>query len=137
MGGGLGEKLCSRGVVPANAQALLAEFPAERIERALAYFDALPDGGPGLLVRAVRDGRAPARSRRSLVAEQAEYERSLVAWLQAAVPDLCSPLPHPGAVVAVIRLHHRDGKGSLTKRRHGGEIREFVKYWEQRLEVTP
>lgn len=75
-------------------------------------------------------------TREELLAREAKYGRDISSWLEANFPDLCDPSPHPGAVAAVIRLHHRVGKGRLTAREHGPEIREFVAVWERRLGPT-
>lgn len=85
------------------------------------------------------------------LANEAQYGEQIRAWLLVKMPDVCrqdpkvieshrrcfgdpeanrlaaSTQPHPAAIAAVIRLHHGHGKGSLTVKGHGAEIRAAVK----------
>lgn len=127
-------ELVNRGVDEPHARKLVAEHSASRIEQAVAYFDSLAVGaGPGLLVLAIRQGRQPA-PKRSRLADQAAYCDQIVAWLRRHFPELCDDhrSPHPAAAVAVIHLHYRFGKGRITKREHGSEIRAAVRRWDAR-----
>jgi len=80
---------------------------------------------------------------------QKAYGERVRRWLLEKLPDVCRddprvvewegrlygdgaivssvPEPHPAAVAAVLRLHWRHGKGALTVREHGPEIRSAVK----------
>lgn len=123
------DALVERGVVPTNAQALIAAYDQQRVADAVAWFDSQPTGavGAGLLVRAVREGRSPLR--RQAVSQQRDYWRSLEAWLEGAFPEFGA---HPAAAAAVMRLHRRHGRGSVTRREHGPIIRAAVDRWERR-----
>ncbi len=72
---------------------------------------------------------ATAHKGRTALDEQREYGEQIRDWLTEHFPDLCDEHwgPHPAAVAEVIRLHYRDGKGALTERRHGREIRQAVR----------
>lgn len=129
------ELLVERGVNPGKAQELAAQFDPDRLRAAVAYFDAQRPGtvGPGVLVKAVLEGRSPTRQGpRSVLDEQLEYAASIVTWLRAHFPDLDRPEwgPHPAAVAAVIRLHGQRLKGRLTVSEHGPEIRRAVREWD-------
>lgn len=128
------EELVGRGVEEANAQTLVASHDPGRVWGAIGWFDSQRAGsvGPGLLVRAVQEGRV-ASPRRSMLDEQQEYGESICDWLNERFPGLrqASGRPHPAAIAAVIRLHFRDGKGSLTRQRHGVEIRAAVDAWHE------
>lgn len=130
------QELAGRGLDEPYARQLIERFPQERIQKALAYWDALPDAGPGLLVKAIREGRAPAEKKRDLLGEQRKYGDDIRDWLTQNMPEFNRPNegPHPAAVAAVIRLHHQHGKGRITRREHGSWIRQFVKDWKKRME---
>lgn len=127
-------ELVQRGIVRDNARHLVTDFAADRIAQAVAYFDAQRTGtvGPGVLVRAIREGRQPQRARTTSLEAQRSYGHDVTAWLQVKFPDLCDPAPHPAAVAAVIRLHHQHGKGSLTAAAHGPAIRQAVAAFDTR-----
>lgn len=85
------------------------------------------------------------------LAKEDAYGESVRNWLLQKMPDVCkqdpkvvdghrrcygdaeattlasSSEPHHAATAAVYRLHQRYGKGSLTVREHGPEIRSAVK----------
>ena len=128
------ELLIARGVRAANAQSLIADHAAPRIEQAIAYFDAESQVGPGVLVAAIREGRSPAPRPLDSIERNRRYARQVCDWLNTHFPDLCQPSghPHPAAAPAVFRLHHRYGKGRLTVREHGPQIRAAVKAFDQR-----
>jgi hypothetical protein len=72
------------------------------------------------------------QQRAELMAAQKEYALEIDRWLRREFPSLCDDEwgPHPAAFTAVIRLHYRDGKGRLTRARHGHEICAAVERWE-------
>lgn len=90
--------------------------------------------GVGVLVAELRKGGRRPQQRRDLIAESAEYGRSMHAWVRQHMPDLVvDGYAHPAAIAALIRLHKRHGKGSVTVREHGLWIREFVSDWKARV----
>lgn len=107
-----------------------ASLDAAVIRDTVRWFDGQGDRvTAGVLVLELRKGgRKPQRS---VADEQREYADSIVSWLNQHFPEFQQRLgnPHPAAVAAVIRLHYRDGKGNLTVRKHGGEVRAAVKAW--------
>ena len=117
------ESLRARGVVAAERVASSAT--PDLIAAWCEYADRNPAMGPGALVAAIRSGAtpsAPARSRR-----RGEYGQEVRDWLRSQLPDLCPDgEPHPAAISAVMRLHLRYGRGSLTARAHGAVIRASV-----------
>jgi hypothetical protein len=121
-----------------------APLGAEAIAGTIRWFaaqQATSSVGPGLLARELRRGGKPGWDQsaqmslspqgRTLVDEQREYGESIAAWLTEHLPDLDRPGwgPHPAAIAAVIRIHHRDGKTALSKGRHAAEIRQAVRDW--------
>ena len=93
--------------------------------------------GTGVLVTELRNGgrRQTARRASDLLDSEAEYGQKIVDWLEAKMPDVCRPAygPHPAAVAAVVRLHWRKGKGSLTVGSSGAEIRAAVQRFDERF----
>jgi hypothetical protein len=108
--------------------------------------------GLGVLVNELRAGGKPGYdARRSSLERQREYGQSIADWLAQKFPDLCrldervvvacrecfgdvdadalarDRTPHPAAQAAVARLHQRYGKGQLTVKEHGPEIRAAVR----------
>jgi hypothetical protein len=128
----LSRELQRRGV-QASLSSLLEFASVDAIERSIEWWDRLPDAAPAVLVGSIRGGGIPARHTDSV-----QYGEQIVAWLTEYFPELADEhgRPHPAAVAAVIRLHHRRGKGQLTKREHGPEIRAAVKAWAKRYETT-
>lgn len=63
------------------------------------------------------------------------YADQVCDWLMEHFPDLerDNGRPHPAAITCVFRLHHRDGKGSLTRARHEREIRAAVREFDKRF----
>jgi hypothetical protein len=128
------ENLRARGVTKPDEFAALG---ADVIDDTIRWFDA-QDGrvGAGVLVNELRAGGKPGwtpqASRSASVADtQREYGESITAWLTKHLPELDRPGwgPHPAAVAAVIRIHHRDGKTALSKSKHAAEIRQAVRDW--------
>lgn len=70
-----------------------------------------------------------SKARVELMARQQRYGQDIGRWLDAEFPDLHR---HPAAVATVIRLHFLEGKGNLTKTKHGPLIRAAVRAWDQR-----
>jgi hypothetical protein len=109
-----------------------ASLPVDVVEATVRWFDQQGDRvGAGVLVRELKartQQSTPSRQR------QGEYGRQLTAWLQRHFPDLCDEkgFPHPAAFEAVIHLHHRHGRGSLTAAEHGTVIRARVDAWNAR-----
>jgi hypothetical protein len=60
-----------------------------------------------------------------------EYGEQIRSWLRSTFPEFGD---HPAAVVAVIRLHHLEGKGTLTRGRHGELIQAAVRRWDDQVE---
>jgi hypothetical protein len=133
---GLVADLVVRGVRHQNAQSLVADHSADRVATAIAWFDEQQPGsvGGGVLVAAIREGRAP-RPRTGSLDREREYGEQICDWLNQHFPELREPSgrPHPAAIAAVIRLHHAYGKGRLTLREHGGAIRAAVRRWGERF----
>lgn len=128
------QALSDRGV---SNPAEFASLDAQTVERTLAWFDQQGDRvGVGVLVRELRNGGRKAPARRDLLGREAQYGRDVCAWIRKHFPDLCNTDwgPHPAAIVAVIRLHHLHGKGSLRPGTHGSQIRAAVEDWEHRFE---
>ena len=126
--------LRARGVTAPVAQALAADHDAERIQAWTDYAARHQGMGAGALIEGLRSGElppAPAKPK-SMLAEQAEYGRSIQAWLSKNFPEYDRPRwgPHPAAVAEVIRLHWRHGKGTLTREEHGPAIHAAVAKWE-------
>lgn len=75
-----------------------------------------------------------------LLRRQEEYGNEVDAWLSRHFPELTDPLsgrPHLAAFSAVVRLHGRYGKGRLTRREHGEQIRAAVDWWEREYGPEP
>jgi hypothetical protein len=113
------------------AEQLVAEHDAERIQAWIEYADTQSGMGAGAIVQGIRSGDMPPAKPKSMLAAQAEYGRSIQAWLTRCFPELG---PHPAAVAEVIRLHWRHGKGRLTKEEHGPAIQAAVVAWEKKWE---
>lgn len=124
-----------------NPQELLAFASPERILAACRWWDTKPGAGAGVLARVIRQGGIEpqaASKTSSLLEEQDRYGESIVAWLREKLPDVCDEgRPHPAAIAAVIRLHGRYGRGSLTPGDHGDQVRLAVKVWHQRFDRPP
>lgn len=133
----LAENLKARGV-QASLPSLLQAASAQAIARTIDWWDGLSGAGPGVLVDAIRKGGVIEQPEpKSMLEQQRIYGQQIAAWLTQNFPELDRPHwgPHPAAVAAVIRLHHQHGKGRLTKREHGPEIRAAVKAWQKKWET--
>lgn len=136
------------------AEHALAEFetadPRTVMETCIWFDEQRGRIGVGAFLLELR-GRLSQRRRLSTLDAEKEYGNQIRAWLLAKLPDVCKPddrlvewerrlygedaarglaaasEPHPAAVGAVIRLHHRYGKGQLTVREHGPMIRAAVR----------
>src|SRR5215472_602226 len=111
--------LCDCGVAANVAHRLAADHPPELIDAWTDYAASQQGMGPGALIQGIRSGGLPPQPtrQRTVLEEQAEYGRSIQAWLARCFPELDRPGwgPHPAAIAEVIRLHWRHGKGRLTK----------------------
>jgi hypothetical protein len=112
--------------------------------------------GLGVLVNELRAGGKPGYdARRSTLEREREYGQSIVDWLGEKFPDLCKVpervvagcrecfgdvdadalargrTPNPAAQAAVARLHQRYGKGQLTVKEHGSEIRAAARAFNE------
>jgi hypothetical protein len=117
------ESLRARGVVAAKR--LASEQAPDLIGAWCERFDHEPEMGPGALVAAIRSGsRPPAPRPRS----ERGYAAEIRDWLTRHVPEVCPDgEPHPAAVAALIRLHHRYGREAVSARAHGAVIRAEVR----------
>ena len=117
-----------------NPDELLSFASAAVILESCEWFDAQKGVGPGVLAKAIREGGRRLRTTRSLLERQAEYGAQICDWLTEHFPEFtqASGTPHCAAITAVIHLHARDGKGQLTKGKHGSAIRAAVKAWEKK-----
>jgi hypothetical protein len=120
--------LSLRGVASRNIGAILSENPLALILAWCDYATTQDGMGPGAVVEGIRSRQMPPTRPVSMLAAQAEYGRSIQAWLTKCFPELG---PHPAAVAEVIRLHWRHGKGRLTRDEHGPAIRAAVAAWEE------
>lgn len=117
---------------------------AEAINGTIRWFDAQNGRvGPGVLIRELQAGGKPAwnpsmQHPRSMLDREREYGEQVWSWLARHFPDLDRPGwgPHPAAVACVLRLHQRDGRGSVTVARHGAEIRAEVRRWVRKWGET-
>lgn len=65
---------------------------------------------------------------------QEQYHEQVTSWLARNFPEVMDgELPHPAAFMAVVRLHHQFGKGTVTRGEHGELIRRAVKRFDERL----
>lgn len=128
------EILVQRGLSRPVAERHAASFAAQQIENAVAYFDQQTGVGAGVLDLAIREARVPVRKQSAGLEREAQYAADVVAWLRKHFPEFDRPVwgPHPAAIGAVVRLHGRDGKGTLSRSAHGPEIRAAVKAWDDR-----
>ena len=130
------EELKLRGVQPKIAYETLDRLSPQVVMDTLSWYDHHSKGNSkftaGTLVVVLRDGGKPGWKRASVADGQREYAYQIVAWLKKNFPEFDRPDwgVHPAAVAAVIRLHHRVGRGNLTKAKHGGEVRAAVSAWD-------
>ena len=129
--------LRARGVTAPVAQQLVAGHDTDLIQAWTEYAARFPSMGAGALIQGIRTGNLPPAKPKSMLAQQDEYVRAILAWLAKHFPEYDRPKwgPHPAAVAEVIRLHWRHGKGSLTKEQHGPAIHAGVEAWEARYEA--
>jgi hypothetical protein len=128
--------LRAQGVAMPMAQQLAASYDTEHVQAWTDYAARQQGMGAGALIVGIRSGDPPPTRPKSVLAQQAEYGRSIQAWLAKNFPEYDRPKwgPHPAAVAEVIRLHWRHGKGSLTKEEHGPAIHAAVERWEAEAE---
>lgn len=129
---GLQHELISRGVANPDEFSHLA---AEAIRDTCCWYDE-QDGrvGPGVLVTELRRGGRRERQKSTPESRSAAYFEGVWSWLEENFPEWTMPgqRSHPAAFVAVMRLHTRHGRGSVTKAKDGRSIRAAVKDWEKR-----
>jgi hypothetical protein len=90
--------------------------------------------GPGALINAIRYGAPPPTVRRPGQGAEQDFHRERD-WVRTHLPDLCDSdgQPHHQALVAVMLLEHRHGKGRLSPSEHGEQIRQAVARFEAEL----
>jgi hypothetical protein len=131
------QSLIERGINPPLAAKLAAGLDGPAIERTIAWYDRESEKREitaGVLVAELRRGGRPA-TQVSLMQREISYGNEIVAWLRRHFPQWnreTGNRTHPGAIACVIGLHHRHGKGSLSVREHGAEIREAVERFDAR-----
>lgn len=141
--------LIERGVDRANEYA--AQSDPITILGWAHWWDKQKNVTPGLLVSKIQSGQRPPADKKSSLDEERQYGNDVVGWLRDRFPDACKvnpeivklerelypgPIsdalegysdPHYAAVAAVLKLHHRKGRGGLTVREDGPEIRAAVR----------
>lgn len=115
--------------------ALLETASLSAIRRTIEWWDRQPDLGVGVLVGTLRAGGVTDQKR--LLDRQREYGEQVEAWLAENFPELVRPREgvHPAARTAVYRLHYLHGR-SLTKAKHGPEIRAAVRAFDEQWGIT-
>lgn len=107
------EQLAERGLTSPER---FAALPAEVIAQHLRRYDSDPSASVGALdfrlkQELERQQRPGVRASRDVLAKEAAYGRRIVDLLQSRFPEVCTDgRAHPGAVLAVIHAHHRNGK---------------------------
>lgn len=129
------QAMMDRGIV--NPDELLQFATPARILAACRWFDGQRSAGPGVLAKTIRSGGvddSAARRRQSGLEEQKQYGLAVVAWLRRHFPEFNQgdDGTHPAAIVEVIHLHSRHGRGSLTVGEHGEAIRAAVARSDER-----
>lgn len=127
-------ELQNRGV-QASLPSLLKFASLQAIRRSIEWWDGKPGAGPGVLVGVIRKGGIlePAPSTHD------DYWHDVAAWLRENFPELIDAdgWPNPGATNAVVMLHYRHGKGSLTVAKHGRQIRKAAADYDKRFPLAP
>lgn len=129
--------LVEKGVSPGKAQQLTTRFDGRRISDGVAYFDEQKAGsvGPGILVRAVEEGRTPSPARAAAepsAAQVAAWNGRVLgwaAWCHRHLPDVCGEELHLGAFQYLWRLSI--AAEDLTDA-HVAAVRRSVEVWDAR-----
>lgn len=109
-----------------------SHLDADAITRTVAWYDQQNGRvGTGVLVAELRAGGKTAAKRKDA---GRSYETLIRSWLNEHFPEYKQPSgnPHPGAITALIRLHHQHGKTGVTKAEHGAEIRDSVRAFNEK-----
>lgn len=104
---------------------ILQHATPQTILETCRWYDTQTNAGVGLLVWQIKHGGAKPPPPRH---PDNQYSESVWAWLRTNLPDLVDEdgTPHYRAFIAVTRLHQLHGKGSITVKEHGDQIRRYV-----------